>query len=303
MEKVERPQAEKKKIHCKNEFELCYLRHQYIRKVDFNPSAEEMSPYNHIAEHQAKNTYFTYRNLFSTVGMEAADVINIAKMHIVSYLGLFSVEKMPDKYKQFSDMFEFKKGGSPDSNDILNKNKANFTMFLKQRMEDLTRVCRQKVRNIRGFPGDDHYVYVGAKKPPVARTVLINDHEKYGFNKLDIAVFKTIRKRAKAYGQPVFHFNGMWYVSVQYGHENLSLADFAGAGMDPYDSIHNMTPDCIYNKQEENHFWEEKRLEFDGYTPRKQTRVLKKFIDSYKNDKEFKEEVKLARKLLKEIGA
>lgn len=302
MEKVERPEAGKKKISCRDEFELCYLRHQYLRKADYNPSEADMYPYRAIVSQQAKNTYFTYQNLFGPVGLECDDLINIARVHLVSYLSLFAVAKNAEKHDKFVYDYVVKHGRDPDESDILNKNKANFTSFLKQRMEDLVRVCRQKVRNIKGFPGDEHYVYVGPKKPPKILSLLKEDHEKYGFRKLDIAVFKTIRKRAGAQQSTTFQFNSMWYVSLKYEHKVLDLIDFSGAGLDPYDSLHNMTPERIYFDKQEDDFWDEKRVEFEGYEPNKRAKLLKSFVSKHKNKVKFTEEVRLAKKLLKELG-
>lgn len=302
MEKVIRPEADKKKISCKNEFELCYLRHQYLRRADRNPSEMEMAPYGAIVSQQAKNTFFTYHSLFGMIGMECDDIVNIARTHLVSYLGLFAIENMPDKQDQFEKTFQVQRGYSPYKEDSLNKNKANFTIFLKQRMEDLVRICRQKVRNIKGFPGDENYVYVGTKKPPKILSRLMEDHEACGFRKLDIAVFKTIRKRANAQGSSVFQFGDLWYVSLKYEHKNLSLTDFSGADMDPYDTLHNMSPDRIYFEQEDAQFWENKRVEFDSYNANKRSKLLKSFVTKHKNKPKFKEEVRLAKKLLKDIG-
>lgn len=302
MEKVSRPEASKKKISCRDEFELCYLRHQYLRKAEYNPSEIEMAPYSLIVSHQAKNTFNIYKNLFGMIGLDRDDIVNIGRVHLVSYLGLFSIEKMPEKQQQFERIFEEQQGYAPYQDDTLNKNKANFTIFLKQRMEDLVRVCRQKVRNIKGFPGDEHYVYYGTKKPPKILSLLMQDHEKYGFKKLDIAVFKTIRKRAKASGSSTFQFNGVWYVSLRYEHKTLSISDFSGAGMDPYDSLHNMSPERIYFDLQEEKFWEEKRVEFDTCEPKVRAKLLRGFLSKHKNKVKFKDEVKLAKKLLKEIG-
>lgn len=302
MQRVERPKASEKKITYKEDFELCYLRHQYVRKAEYNPTEAEMLPYKAIISQQAKNTYFTYQNLFGSVGMECDDLISIARMHLVSYLSLFAVQNSQDKNDEFIFKHACKYGQEPGEYDYLNKNKANFTEFLKQRMEDAVRVCRQKVRNIKGFPGDEHYVYVGTKKPPKFFDLLKNDYEKYGYKKLDIAVFKTVRKRAKAFGSSAFEFNGQWYVALHNESKNLDINDFSGAGMDPYDSIHNMSPDRIYFDRQEDIFWEQKRAEFDSYQPKKRARLLKGFVSKNQNKIKFKEEVKLARKMLKEIG-
>jgi hypothetical protein len=301
MEKVDRPKADKGKIHSKNEFELCYLRHQYLRKVDFNPSEEEMKPYYHIITNLAKNTFFTYRSLFGTVGMEAEDLINIGKVHLVSFLGLFALDRDLVKKENFIKNFEISKLKHAEEKDFLNKNKANLTLFLKQRFEDVVRICRQKVRNIRGSASDEFAVFYGAKKPPKLLADLLVDHEKYGFKKLDIAVFKTIRKRAKAQGANSFKYNDTYYISIKAEHRNLDLVDFSGADMDPRDSMHNMCPDRIFLDHEENVHWENKRVEFDGFTDSRKKRILKKFIAKNKAKQAFKEEIKTARKLLKSM--
>jgi hypothetical protein len=304
MQKVDRPKADKKKIHCKNEFELCYLRHQYLRKVDFNPSEEQMRPYFGIVSNLAKNTFFTYRNLFGTVGLESEDLISIGQVHLVSFLGLFSVEKFTDeKLEAFIKSYEVKYRRHIEEEGVLDKNKANFTLFLKQRFEDVVRICRQKVRNIKGYPTDDHYVFYGPKKPPKMLTDLLVDHEKYGFKKMDIAVFKTIRKKAGARGANFFKFNDNYYVSVKHEHRNLDLVDFSGAGLDPYDSIHNMSPERIFFDQEDIIFWENKRVEFDSYPVSRRVKLIKSFISKYKNKKDYKDEIKTARKLLKSMEA
>lgn len=301
-DKVDRPQAEKKKINSRNEFELCYLRHQYIRKANANPTKDEMSPYVPIAAHMAKNTFYTYKNLFSMVGFDVDDLISIANIHLVSFLGLFSLDKMPQKYTDFVGVYH--KNNFKDPNDwaILNKNKANCTLFLKQRMEDVVRVCRQKARNIKGLPTEEYFFYAGSVEPPMILRDLINDYEKLGYRKLDNAVYKSIRKKVKVDDSPVFRFGPNYYIAVPIEQKVLSLADFSGAGLDPYDSIHNMNPEQIFFTAEDNTFWEKKQNEFNRKSQTSKIILIKRFIEKNKKNPEFKEEVKAARKLLKTTG-
>ena len=90
---VTRPEPSEKKIRTSDDFELCYLRHQYFRRVKYNPTEQEMAPYMGIVANLTKNTFFTYFNLFKAVGMYQDDILNIGRVHLVSFLGLYSLEK------------------------------------------------------------------------------------------------------------------------------------------------------------------------------------------------------------------
>lgn len=301
MQNVTRPTAAKKKIHSKNEFELCYLRHQYLRRVKDNPTEEQMKPFLAIIVNLAKNTYYTYRNLFRSVGFEVEDVINIGKVHLVSFLGLYSMEKMSQKYDEFVTKHYIKKGREPNENDTLDKNKANLTMFIKQRMEDVVRVCRQKARNIKGMPTEDYYVFVGSSKPPKNTRLLLEDHEKLGFKKLDTASYKTIKKRQKIKEDKPFKFAGAWYIAVHLEKRNLSIADFTGADLDPYDSIHNKTPEEILIMEESEERFEENKLKFMSHNDTRKMAILRKFINENKKNPIYRDEIKLAQQYIKDL--
>jgi hypothetical protein len=298
-EHVNRPKAAKGKISSKEEFELCYLRHQYLRRSEINPDAQAMKPYAKIIRYISQNTYYTYQFLLSAVGFELDDIVNVNMTHLVSFLGLFAIEQMPDKFDEFIIIHRKKHGKNPTQLDILNKNKANFTLFLKQRMEDMVRICRQKARNVKGHLTEEFNVYYGPKKPPKILRTLLKSHEKLGFRKLDIAVFKSIRKKAKCPNERLFKFGRNWYVCVPIEQKSLGLVDFTGADMDPYDNIHNMDPEQIYFDKRDQQYWEEKKEEFNSFTPERKVRKIKAFIRKYKDDPAYKEEVRTARKLLK----
>lgn len=301
-EHIERPPAEKRKIHSKNEFELCYMRHQYLRRVTYNPTAAEMAPYNQIVSHLARKTFTMYKNLFVLVGFDIDDVINIAKIHLVSFLGLYKLDKVPHKLIDFLGLHWKKNISEATDADIENKDRANLTMFMKQRMEDVVRVCRQKARNIKGMPVEEYYVFHGPKRPPKDRRLLLENHEKFGFRKLDMASFKTIKRKMKikSHDEP-FKWAGHWYVAVTLEHRNLTLLDFSGAGYDPYDSIHNRNPEeLFFDKLRETEF-EEKKANFEAQSDQRKETIVRNFIRKNKGNPNFSEEINLARKFLKDL--
>lgn len=301
---VERPAAEKRKIHSRNEFELCYMRHQYLRRVTYNPTEADMAPYMKIVAHQAKNTFYTYKNLFNLVGFDAQDLVNIGRIHLVSFLGLYKMDKMPEKYQEFVAAHVKKYDKTPDEEAVDNKDKASLTMFLKQRMEDVVRVCRQKARNIKGLPVEDYYVFVGPNRPPKNLRLILEDHEKYKFRKLDWGSFKAAKKRSKVKtNDKPFIFAGFWHVAVPLEKRNLTLLDFTGAGYDPYDSIHNKNPEeLLFHKLNEEEF-EDRKAAFEAHTDKRKENIVRQFIRKNKANPMFKEEVALARKFIKDLRA
>jgi len=303
-ELIIRPQAEKgkgSKIHSKNEFELCYIRHQYFRKTTYNPSAEQMSPYMGIVKNLTRKTFWTYHGLFQAVGFDIEDMVSIGQIHLVNFLGLFALEKSSEKLENFVCSFLRKTSKEPTELDVLNKNKANFTMFLKQRMEDVVRVCRQKSKNVKGIPVQENYVFVGPKQPPKFLRELLVDHEKYGFRKLHLALFRAIKKKAKT-KESVFKFEDMWYVAVPLEKRTLNLNDFAGADMDPYDNIHNMNPEQLYSSQKSDMYWKTQKETFDSSSKTRKMRLIRAFIRNNKNSTIFLEEIKTAKKVLKSLS-
>lgn len=298
--RIERPKASTKRIHCKNEFELCYLRHQYFRKVNYNPTFRDMEPYMKIGASLAANTFFTYRPLFLVVGLEKEDVVNITNVHLVSFLGLFSLEKMPKKYEEFVGTFK-KFHGKPQKEDVLSKNRANFTLFLKQRMEDLVRICRQKAKNVKGITVEGFYYLYGPKPPPKKWHNLHRTYETFGFKKIDAAVFKTIRKRAGAANKTVFIFGKNYYIAVPLEKKSLNIEDFNGADMNPRDTLHNMSPEEVYFNLEDKALWEKRQHEFDGKSTNIKANIIKNFISVNKHNKAYREEIQVARRILKEL--
>lgn len=314
--KIERPQAESRKIHSKDEFELCYLRHQYLRRVEYNPTAADMEPYMKIVSIQAKKTFTTYLNLFKLVGLDYDDMVNIGRVHLVSFLGLFSLDKTPEKYREFVEIHLKKTNSEPTTEVIDNKNRANLTLFMKQRMEDVVRVCRQKARNIKGMATDEFYVFYGPKRPPRNVRKLLEDHEKYGFKKMDIAAFKTIRKRVMkdkkakrtkpiqpTKSHEILNFAGSYYVSIPLEHRDLTVLDFAGANLDPYDNIHNKSPEELMLHNLDINEFERKKANFDAQTSKRKENIVRNFIRKNKKNPLFREEIVLARKFLEELRA
>lgn len=299
---VSRPQAAKKKIHSKNEFELCYLRHQYFRRADRNPTEAEMAPYIKVIEYTTKNTFFTYRTLLHMIGMESEDLYNIGLVHLTSYLGLFSIFSPGGKIAKFAAIFEAEFGKEPTYADFLDRDQKTFSSFMRQRMEDLIRVCRQKAKNVKGLPAEEFHMFVGTKKPPKIHRVLIENFERYGFKRLDQGSYRTAKRRAKP-DSNCFEHGGLWYVAIAVDRKSLELTDLTGAGLDPYDNLHNMSPESLMNYNAEQELIESYKQTFSSFSDDEKVQQIRDFIAKNKGNKKFKEEIATAKAMLAEIGA
>jgi hypothetical protein len=292
------PAESDKRVNCKDFFELCYLRHQYLRRVKHNPTREEMEPYNKIVESFTHNTFYVYKNLFLLVGLDLEDVVSTGQIHLVSYLGLFALERNPKKLADFKRSFRNRNSIICSKENILDKNKANFTCFLKQRLEYVVRVCKQKAKNIKGLSAEEFLVFKGTKVPPNDIEDLLSNHEKYGYHPLGSSVFKTIKKRMKNRQEgPVYKDGDQWYVCVPIRKKSITLTDFTCNNYDPRDNLHNMTPEQVFEKNEASD-WDGKLLKFNACSDNDRVEVIKKFVAENENNPKLKEELRTARRFL-----
>lgn len=308
-EKVVRPAADSGKISHKEDFELCFLRHQYLRRVEYNPTEQEMFPYMKIIEYLSKKTFYTYRYLFSVIGMEIEDIINIGRVHLVNFLGLFEINKDKDidKYNKWIDEFGDQKktfNQMPTKEQTLSKNKSILTLFLKQRMEDLVRICKQKARNIKGFKVDDIVPFYGLSEPPKELYKLLENHEAYGFKKSDLVEFKAIRKRVKPRpkdSEP-FKWSMWWYVAVPMEHRSLTSLDLSGAGLDPYESFHNKDPETILLQKQDEIRFDKKKKVFNSKSKEDRASIISSFVEKNGQNPRLIEEIGIAKRILKNMG-
>ena len=291
------------RINHKNDFELCYLRHQYLKRVKHNPTKEELDRYIKIVTSFSARTFSVYYNLFLVVGLDLEDILNISQIHLVSFLGLFALERTPDKLSEFKRNFRSHNSIKCTKEDILDKNKANFTCFLKQRLEDVVRVCRQKAKNIKGLVAEEYTVFRGNKKPPTDIEDLLLNHKQYEYNHIATALFKSIKKRmtSKQDG-PVYVHDNIWYVCVPIRKNKLELTDFICNNVSPYDNLHNMTPEETFEKNETEETIENKIQEFNGSSNKQKAKIIKNFIEINGKKQDFKEEISIAKKLLENLN-
>lgn len=286
------------KVRFDSEFELVLLRWRYLLKSP-NPKEEVFKQYAATLDSTTKRMYQKFKYAFSTLGYLYEDVRNISNMYLVSYLGVFSLN-LPENYKKFEKAFIAKNKTEPTKEDILKKDKSNFTSFLIQRLEEAAKICAQKNRNIRGT--DSIYEgFIGEKplKEENHDQLLINP-EVLGYKKLkkmDIEKF-ALEMGVKASGT-FKNKEGKLIVIIEKGPRQLSTEDVVDIyGADPYYD----NPYDTLRKIQEDLDLEDYKVEFDTMNKEDKKSLLYDFLLKNEKNPKMSEEVKHAQKILNRLG-
>jgi hypothetical protein len=287
-----------KKIHYKNEFELCYLRHRYVKKANTQLTEQELSPYKAIIQYLSVNTYYMYKALFDIVGLLLDDIISVGEVHLYNFLGLFSLEKNPKKMKEFRSIFKkmFKKKATLD--DILIKNKNSFQSFLRQRMEDLVRICKQKARNIKGASIENYVVFASMLPPQHDPLEIIAHYKSLGYKKINNYVYERIKRKAKNPNK-VFEFEGKWYIIIPINNAGINEEAMVNSVLNPKENEHNLDPETLLFNKEQNKIFEEKKQKFEERSDEDKMMVFKEFVDKHSGDPLFRKEIRTAKKQIR----
>jgi hypothetical protein len=120
---VDRGAAPQGKISYHDDFELVYLRHQILRRTPTPADmtvVEELLPY---IKRAATKAFFRFKTVLLPMGFSEADLINIGRVHTLSYLHNYA-----------------------DTKDSTSNIKL-FTEFLNQRFAELAKVAAKKALN------------------------------------------------------------------------------------------------------------------------------------------------------------
>lgn len=135
MQKYKRPLPEGfEDVSVRSTPELRYLRWDYLVKAE-NPKDSEILKREDIIRSVARNAYRNYRYEFSFMGVEIEDLENIARVHLISYLGLYS----KTKGKEF-----------PTEAELKSEEKGIYS-FLSQRLLESANIFRSYCKTQAGY--------------------------------------------------------------------------------------------------------------------------------------------------------
>lgn len=290
-----------KKYNYKDNFEMLYLRHDYITK-NKKMEGKWVKIYEPIVHTTAKLMYNKLYPNFQKVGFDLDDIIAIANVYMLGYMGLYSIKNNPEEYKKYLSKWRTTNGNkcSPSSSDVENNERNRLINFLRQRLQHCATICARKARNITvGY--DRRGVFAETTKAVGAHDEnILADCSKYGFRKVTQAEFKQIKKDCRG-SSSLTDKDGFAIKEIEILNNGISHED--------YSLIFNTNQKDEYVQNPEKHLLQKEKsdsftnniMKFNSLNHSAKRRLLVKFIEENKDNDRLKKEVTLARKMLKNV--
>ena len=289
-----------KKYNFKDDFEMLYLRHEYLTRCD-KLEGKFVDEYAPIVHTTARIMYDKLYPNFNKVGFQKDDIISITNVYMLGYMGLYSL-RFNKKYRdRFVKKYKHRFGRKPTEKEIYAKDKNNMINFLRQRIQHCSTLCARKARDI--IVGEDRRAIFAetSNSQPAVPEQLLENYKKLGYRKVTKKEYKESKKKTRELReQMVTDKDGFKIINVEILSRGISHKDYSLL-FKKNQSRCLMSPEDIFISLENEKELEGFKIKFAGMDTVKKKRTLKRFIEKNKGDKSYKNELTLARKMLKKF--
>ena len=293
-----------KKYNFSDHFEMLYLRHGYLTKVE-NLADIDINPYRALTELTARNMFKKLNVQFTRVGFEEEDIISISYVYLTAFLGLYSHNASQENYDKMLNQYNRKNEdiGYIPQKELARLERNNIINFLRQKLFHCAEVCSRKSRNITVGRDIKMAFAETANSLRASEDLLIKEYKSFNYRKVSAKELKEIKADARINGsKELFDKDGFRIIEIvrlDLGIRSLEYSDIIST----YSGIHYSTPDEILEQKENNLELLMAREKFDNFSNKKKKQVLSRFIEENKDTSNLSTELKLARKLLKQYRA
>lgn len=286
----------KKRLSFNDDFEMLYLRHEYMEMVNrlgkqLDPSY--VSKYAGIVHTTAKIMYGKLKPNFQKCGFDEEDFVAITNMYMLFYMALYSIQTNPEEMKNV-----VQKRGIQSESEIVRIDRNRMINFLRQRLYHCSTLFSRKARNITVGEDKRGFYAETSKSKDAPHDLLLKNYKKLGYRKVTMKEFKMAQKVAKNKGvQQLKDKDGFNVIKVEQLNQGLSEYDFQLLSENDKGAFYN-PPDVILQNAEEEIAMEAFKIKFENMGEEEKRKTLIAFIENNTGDKTMKEELKLARKLL-----
>lgn len=287
-----------KRMNFKENFEMLYLRHEYIKRAKkLDPAMVDR--YAGIVHTTAKIMFNKLTN-FEKVGFAEEDLIAITNVYMLSYMALYSIQTNP---KEMEAVLKKRKLESLSDSEILRIDRNRLINFLRQRLHHCGTLCARKARNIT-VGVDRRGVFAETEKTlPASNEMILDNYKKYGYRKITLKEYKQALEKARMTKTSELVDNGGFkIIRIEILNDGISEIDHRIL-IESNQSLLSHPPDVILERMEYENLIESKRRKFNNMKPEERNKILNNFLRKNKGDKNLKQELKLAKKMLKNAEA
>jgi len=284
-----------KKYNYKDDFEMIYLRHEYLRRCD-RLEGSYVKEFSGVVHSTARIMYDKLKPNFDKVGFQLEDIAAITNVYLLGYMGIYSFKNNKEALEKFIASYKIKHGehSFPTEAEINRKDRNNLINFLRQKLQHCSVICSRKARNI--IVGRDKrgtFAYTKDTRPATDEKI-IESCKEYGYRKVTNNELKEIRKKARENGeQDLYDKDGFKVIQIEILSTTIKNEDYAL--MIRKECI---TPEMKMVEIENKYELEMYKEKFKKLNSSQRRRKLKRFIDNNDDNRYLKKEISLAKKIL-----
>ena len=285
-----------KRMNYKDDFEMIYLRHEYLEKTALNGDfVAEMAG---IVNTTAKIMFDKLRPNFEKVSFNIDDVVSVTNVYMLGYMALYSIRTVPQQMEDFLKKNPHKVGETDLEFRRIDRNRL--ISFLRQKLVHCGLICARKARNITvGI--DKRGIYAETDESVRASDeMLLEDYQKYGYRKVTNKEYRAAKLKATEAGKrDLFDQKGFKIVKVEMLNNGICEDDYKLiAKLDQSVFLNN--PETALQMMQEELAMESYKTKFSEMSIEAKKRLLNRFINRNSDDSSFKHELKIARKVLED---
>ena len=274
----------KKRYNFKDDFEMLYLRHDYIEKAG-HLDGSLVKKYAGIVYTTAKIMFNRLTN-FEKVGFTVEDLIATTNIYMLIYMTLYSIKT---NQKELEAVLDKRNVTSLPESEIERIDRNRLISFLRQKIHHCGTLCARKARNITvGRDRRGIFAYT-ANSVPTSEETILNDYEQYGYRKVTQKEYNAAMEQ----GGELKDKDGFNIFVIERLNDGIEKEEYRLL-MESYRSHEYDSPEAILQQKE----LENQMIGFRRKTPEQQGKILRKFISKNRDNESLKKEVNLARKML-----
>jgi len=294
---------EKKRYTYKDDFEMLILRHEYLEKVE-NPDPTWIAEFEPIVKQTARIMYDKLKPNFEKVGYGLDDIIAVTNVYMISYMSIYSLRNNKEANQKAVDKHKLKNNEIPDEIEMKRKDRNNLISFLRQRLYNTSAVCGRKARNI--TVGKDIKVAFAFTNESVAASseAILENPRKMGYRKVTKPELKEAKKLSRdASKKELYDVQGFKIIEINLPNKGIKAQDYRCLFSENNEDIYHLNPEESFSLFEDRMSLYENSEDFEKMNHNEKKHRLRDFVTVNKEKPRYKEEIKTARKMLRDLKA